>query len=258
MSEQYYKVNGQHLTDTANVIREKLTSEDTFKPSEFPEKISEVYDSGYSKAESDFWDRVQNKGERTFYEYGFYYWQGAEYIRPKYKVVPNSSSRNTQIFRHCENLKKLEAKYFDFSAFKPTEATGTSSNYYTVADCPALQEIEDIGIQAGGYYGTFAMCRQLENIAIMRCVKGGSYALPFNSCSALKNITIEGEIGKNFTIADSPLLTIESLRSIISALYDFVGNGETTTQTLTLHATAKARLTEDDIKTITDKGWTLV
>ncbi len=221
------------------------------------ENEQRVYDSGYSKAESDFWDGVQDFGKRTGYEYAFTRW-GKEYIRPKHKVVPSSSSRNFYVFSYCPNLKKIESKYFDFSAFEPTESAGTSSNYYTFTNCSALQEIEDVGIQAGGYYGTFNDCPKLETIAVMRCIKNGAYGSPFKNCSSLKNITIVGEIGKNFNISYSPLLTIESLRSIISALYDFVGNGETTTQTLTLHADAKARLTESDIKTITDKGWTLV
>ena len=222
------------------------------------ENEQRVYDSGYSKAESDMWDGIQDFGDRTNYEKAFEYW-GAEYIRPKYKVVPSSSSRNYYIFDNCLKLKKLEAKYFDFSAYKPdASASSTSSNYYTFSGCWELQEIEDIGIQAGGYYGTFNGCGKLHTIAVMRCVKEGTYSATFKNCFVLKNITIEGEIGNNISFQYSPLLTIESLRSIISALYDFVGNGETTTKTLTLHADAKARLTADDIKTITDKGWTLV
>jgi hypothetical protein len=231
-------------------IAEKLTT--------IAENEQRVYDSGYSKGELDMWDGIQNFGKRTFYEQVFRSW-GSEYIRPKYKVVPSSSSRSISIFESCSNLKKIESEYFDLSNFTPSNnASSTSSHYATFRYCGALEEIEDIGMQAGGYYNTFNRCNKLHTIAVMRCVKAGGYDGVFTQCYELANITIEGEIGNNITFADCSKLIIESLRSIITALYDFVGNGETTTRTLTLHTDAKARLTEDDIKTITDKGWTLV
>jgi hypothetical protein len=43
--------------------------------------------------------------------------------------------------------------------------------------------------------------------------------------------------------------------SIINALKDYSGTSET--RTLTLHAWAKARLSESDIATATQKGWTI-
>ena len=76
-----------------------------------------------------------------------------------------------------------------------------------------------------------------------------------NNCNNLTKIIFEGVIGKNISFAQSSKLTKESLDSIILALKDF--SGTTTTATLTLHATAKAKLTEADIATITQKGWTL-
>lgn len=231
-------------------IAEKLTT--------IAKNEQRVYDSGYSKAESDMWDGIQDFGDRTNYEKAFEYW-GAEYIRPKYKVVPSSSSRNYYIFDNCLKLKKLEAKYFDFSAYTPNAlASSTSCNYYTFSGCWELQEIEDIGIQAGGYYGTFNGCLKLETITIMRCIKDGTYSATFKNCFVLKNITIEGEIGNNISFQYSPLLTIESLRSIFSALYDFVGNGETTTRTITLHKDAYVRTPEEVIEEAKGKGWSVV
>lgn len=77
----------------------------------------------------------------------------------------------------------------------------------------------------------------------------------FNACSKLENITFEGTIPRTISFNTCSKLTKESLDSIITALKDY--SGTTTTATLTLHATAKAKLTETDIATITQKGWSL-
>jgi hypothetical protein len=229
-------------------VAEKLTT--------IAENEQRVFDSGYSKAESNMWDNITNFNNRTFYEYGFKFW-GSESFNPPYKITP--TGRNLAMFEDAAKIKKIESAYLDLSNVTVNNsADSTSCNYTTFRRCRSLEEIEDVGLPAGGYYQTFGWCSNLHTVAVMRCKKEGGYTNPFSSCSELRNITIDGVIGKNFTMMHCPLLTIESLRSIISALYDFVGNGETTTQTLTLHADAKARLTADDVKAITDKGWTLV
>ena len=233
-------------------IAEKLTT--------IAENLPKVYDSGVEQGEGNVWDIIQGVGgTRTIYDSGFKAWK-TEYIRPKYKVVPNrTGDSNLRFVFECSNLKKVESEYFDFSniTFNPI-ASNSQCIYGFFRACSRLEEIEDIGIGAGGYYHTFNKCEKLHTIAVMRCVKEGTYQAPFTNCYALKNITIEGEIGNNISFQYSPLLTIESLRSIFSALYDFVGNGETTTSTITLHKDAYDRTPEEVIEEAKGKGWSVV
>ena len=278
MSEQYYKVKGQHLTDTANVIREKLTSEDTFKPSEFSEKVGEVYDSGYSKAELDTWNALTNNTARRNYRECFRNW-GGEYFRPPFPIKFGTGAGYFSYTFSNANIKKFEKGYFDFSAFNPsTNDEDTKSIYYTFQYCSNLEEFEDIGLPAGGYHFPWLSCSKLRKVEVLRSTVECTHANPFKYCYELVDIKFAGEIGNNISFAQNSKLSYESLtapgeevtimlngvettevrKGLIHALYDFVGNGETTTKTLTLHADAKARLTADDIKTITDKGWTLV
>lgn len=241
-------------------IAEKLTT--------IAENEQRVYDAGYNKASKDEWDKFTDSNNRRFYEYAFAR-SGYEYIRPPYKIT--STSRTLYMFEYCTKLKAIESDYFDLSGTAThNTASNTSSLYYTFRLCTSLEVVEDIGIPANSYHYTFAGCSKLHTIEVMRCKKAATYTDPFNSCPELVNIKFVGEIGNNFTMADCSKLSYESLtapeeevngemrKGLMYALYDFVGNGETTTRTLTLHPTAKARLTEDDIKTITDKGWTLV
>lgn len=55
-----------------------------------------------------------------------------------------------------------------------------------------------------------------------------------------------------------PNLTYQSIMSIINNLYDFRGNGDTTTtRTLKIHSNAMAMLTDEDKAIAVNKGWTL-
>ena len=80
----------------------------------------------------------------------------------------------------------------------------------------------------------------------------------FANCYKLATIdgTIKG-LKQNVTMSQSSRLTRASLLVIIDGLYDFIGAGSSTRRTLTLHATAKARLTADDIALAEAKGWTV-
>jgi hypothetical protein len=71
----------------------------------------------------------------------------------------------------------------------------------------------------------------------------------------LKNIKVEGKIGTSCHFSHSASLTNESLINIINALKDY--SGTTNTYTLTLHATAKAKLSQSEIAVATQKGWTI-
>ena len=58
------------------------------------------------------------------------------------------------------------------------------------------------------------------------------------------------KVGISFS--DSPNFERASILALFYGLADLTGN---TAQTVTLHATAKARLTAEDIKIATDKNW---
>lgn len=77
----------------------------------------------------------------------------------------------------------------------------------------------------------------------------------YNISTTLKDITgtITG-ISQSLSLSSSSALTRDSLLVLINGLKDLTGQ---TGKTLTLHATAKARLTADDIAIATAKNWTV-
>lgn len=81
---------------------------------------------------------------------------------------------------------------------------------------------------------------------------------PFYYATNLETIEEMGVInGTNFSVSHCEKLTIDSLMVIINALFDCVGNGETTTKNCTIGEVNLAKLTEEQIAVATSKGWIL-
>lgn len=85
---------------------------------------------------------------------------------------------------------------------------------------------------------------------IVNLTKGTNLNYIFYQCYALENITFEGYIKQDLDLSSSKKLTIESLMSVINALYDF--SGTTTTKTLTIGKTNLAKLTDDEYSELID------
>lgn len=233
---EYLQNNVEEAVAAFNAIREEIVAtgvevEEGTKPRLLANKIPQVYDKG----QDDLWDFIQDYGNRTSYINGFSNW-GAEYIRPKYKVVPKAVNGVASICEYCKNLKKVEALYFDFSQ----KSTGTNNNtgyYYSFNGCSLLEEIEDIGlIPQLIYSNTFAYDYKLHTIAKLGTDENTRFSDAFIGCNELVNITIEGTIGQNgFDIHWSIKLSADSLKSIFNAL-----SATTTGLTVTLPTTAQS------------------
>lgn len=201
-------------------IREKTETTEAIKSGELPEKINDVYEAGQAQGEREIWDALTNYNNRTDYEKTFSD-SGYEYIRPPYKIYPKYKRSGSQTFCEARNLKKIEAKYFDFS--QKTQGTSSSEGYYfTFYSCNALEEIEDVGIQPDyGYYNTFN-CQKLKKIAVIRSDENTRYSETFDFDYALEYVRFEGVIGQNgLNFRWSKKLTYDSCHSIFTHLKDF-------------------------------------
>lgn len=227
------------------------TAEKLAKVAENREKL---YEAGKNAENDAFWDEITQKGERTVYFQGFAYW-GSEYIRPNRKIIITSSNGMSQTFMHSPNLKKVEKDYFDASQ-KPIGTRNEYSYNYTFYNCVVLEEIEDIGLQAEFNYNyTFASCHSLHTIAKIRTDENTLFTESFIRCDVLENIVFEGFIGTNLDMRYSPKLTHDSLMSIINALKDYSADTSGTTRKLTIGSANIAKLTQDELEIIYNKGW---
>lgn len=275
----------EYLSTLSNAFRLKLGTAEKINAQDFPDKVTEVYNAGYEKGKSeggdtetaynngfedgkqaewnDFWDKYQDKGTKRDYSYAFagYGWTD-ETFNPKYDVKAYSGSHIFSSNRIVDLIAALKKANNGKGVKLDTSGNNATSyfmqgNQYTI-NLPELDMRKRGKIQ---YFisGNSAL-QYIEKIILRDDGSQTFNEYSFNNNTALEHIRFEGVIGNNLAIADSPNLTHESLinedkTGILDCLKDF--SGTNTTRTLTLHAEAKARLSNEEIAIATQKGWTI-
>lgn len=169
------------------------------------------------------------------------------------RMNPKNIPKTTFWFQNNKYLK-----YIDF--YLNTESCTNFARMFSNAS--ALERIVGINIsKATAVAGMFYQCTSLHTIGEM---VDGELINPldfsnvtnnsqcFDGCDALVNVSFVEESIKNSLSIPSPILSAESVQSIIDGLATVE-----TARTLTLHADVKAKLTEEQIATITGKNWNL-
>jgi hypothetical protein len=139
--------------------------------------------------------------------------------------------------------------------FDASNATNVS---YMFNEASALVEAPTIdATNATSIDRLFNGCSSLEKASVVfPKSKPTAYTNVFARCASLEDFTAFGEISVPLSFSDSPLLTHDSLMSIINALKDY--SGSDTTYTVTLGRENLAKLTDAEKMMAVNKGWTLV
>ena len=256
------------LTSMANYIRGKFPNSFAGTPLD-PQGFESAIDWGVNQAieneranaieyeYSRFWDSFQFNGTRRNYYYAFTNmdlnkrgWNN-ETLRPKHDLILTSAEL---MFRGCgyegslTELLNIQGITIDTSGCKGNTVNNMFS-YSKFTEIPLL-DFSNLTYM----YQTFASSL-IETVSI-KVGENVTWKETFNGCSKLKNLTIIGTTGTNgLNVSYSPLLTHDSLMSIINALKDYSGSGDT--RTCTLGATNLAKLTDAEKQQATNKGWTL-
>ena len=112
------------------------------------------------------------------------------------------------------------------------------------------------GLKASVFSHAFRNCDKLiEILGELDFSECTSMIAVFDYSPNLKEVRFKkNTIKLNLNLWSNSQLSNESIQSIIDGLADLTGE---TTQTITFHADVKAKLTEEQIATITSKNWTL-
>ena len=226
-----YAIGRETLTEIANAIREKLNTTDTYTPAEMPQAISAIeggggdddgsYDEGYAdgkQAEHErFWKAYQKNGGNYNQAFASPCWTDETYdpIQPIICTV-----NATKLFHSCSKITSTKV---------PIEVRNCSAEY------------------------AFTGCSNLKTIVSFGCFGVTSFSSTFASCSALENITFDGEITLAISFTGSPKLTTESVWSIIDHLADLTDQAS---KKVSFSATVLGKLTEEQANAITAKNWT--
>lgn len=132
-----------------------------------------------------------------------------------------------------------------------------SATYNTSYMCYQSDKLERVLVVDGAdvkfrtYGGDFISCSSLTEIGAIDMSTAVNLQREFTGCASLKSIHCK-HWRISFDISASTKFETDDLVEIISNL-----DSVTTSQTLTMGATNLAKLTDDQIKVATDKGWTL-
>lgn len=211
-----------YIANIAKKIRDKTGGDSTYKTSEMPGGIDEVYeagketitkeitsinseleqtlyglDAGGKSFYDEFWDVFQENGNRRNYWGAFCYWQD-EIFNPKYPII---ASANKSMF-YLSTMKNI-----------PTIDISLSAKLEHTFDYSKVETIEKVIFKNDGSQG---------------------FQDGFKNCNLLKEVRFEGVIGQSgLKMADCILLSKASIESIINCL-----STTTTGLSITLSKTA--------------------
>ena len=142
------------------------------------------------------------------------------------------------------------------------------SSAFQFASTKVIGNIDVTTLTTPRLTSTFANSK-VVTIGVLKVVENTTYPTTFDGCTALENIRFDGEIGNNISFADSPLLSQDSIESIITHLADFsstdTGDYGSYAHTLTLSDAAWSRFATEDPDTATSasslcdyRKWNLV
>lgn len=210
----------------------------------------EVYEKGKKDEYDKFWDNFQNYGNRTNYDYGFVgYSFNFDNFYPKYDIKP--TGYRTNVFYAWNNsatgldrnkfIGSLKQRLEECDVVLDTSGMTYMGNIFTNGCWTELPTIDMTGLTSASpsiFANNYGTLTTIEKIIIAETTPISTNWFGSN-CHNLKNLVIEGKIGKNnFNVQWQTKLSGASIVSIIEAL-------STTTSglTVTLSQTAVDNMT---------------
>ena len=181
------------------------------------------------------------------------------------------SSLTTIPLINTSNVTTMNYMFQDCSSLTTIPLINTSNVFsmdWIFRDCNSLTTIPQlVTSNVTSMIRMFYGCTSLESLPILDCSKvnsnkgffGSTFSNDFLNLTYLggfKGLKIDWKDGNGLN--KCPNLTVDSLMNVINNLYDFVGNGSTTTRTLELGTTNLNKLTDEQKAVATNKGWELI
>lgn len=219
------KTDSIHYENVAAKIREKTNGASTYKPSQMPSGIEEVYEAGMDVALDAAWEGIQQGGTRVNYSNFFRgEWWDETNFRPKYDMRPTGTGATTMFDRFGgqanTSSKSIDlAKIFEDCGvvLDTSQCTGMANLFYysSVSHVPIISVESYIAT-----VGIFGGCTKLKTIDgfVLRDDGMNTFSGTFGSCYELENIRIFGVIGNDIDFKACHKLTKASIENIMSHL----------------------------------------
>lgn len=241
-------VNDSTLSDIADAIREKNGTEDTYKPSQMADAVrgiqsggSDIDADGYYVARYKYASICQHDGKRLEFP-------------SKMRIFVSYLSSFTSLFADSKTLEEVEINH---------DGTINLTTIYRCFYAPNnnFTNLKKIVFNAdtskvtnfSQAFSHFDCSDGVEIIGELDFSSATTAGQVFQSSRGLKEVRFAKEtLSVSISLQYCNNLSDESIQSIIDGLATVE-----TSQTITFHADVKAKLTEEQIATITSKNWTL-
>lgn len=167
-------------------------------------------------------------------------------------ALPAGLGKNSKTISTLFALRSLES--ISIPDGFGSEATTLSNVFQHCSSLAAIHLPDGCGAKATNMTGMFSYCLYLRDLHLPAGFAQAATVVKdiFIMCGMLTNITGNPNFKVSLSLSGSPHLTHDSLMVVINGLQTV-----TTAQKLTLGTTNLARLTDEEKKIATDKGWTL-
>ena len=155
---------------------------------------------------------------------------------------------------YINSLEITDYRYFNqegkrTAILEKLDTSNGTNFYYFCNSATDLVEVDLDFSKATQMYGAFRGCTALttvENLNLSKVTGDSNFSNVFYNCSALKKVSvIANTIKRNISFSYSPLLTLESAKSILLGLYNYAGNYYEFSFTITFHADTWTLLDND-------------
>lgn len=168
--------------------------------------------------------------------------------------IPSICGSVAQMFQNTVNLVRIKLT----GQAAPDKTTFSTSGWFRYNYDVKIVDLSECYFPFGNWYMAFSGCFKLEEIIGVLSdnrVYANNFTNAFGSCAKLREVRFaDGAIFKAISFSNCPLLSDNSIQSIIGGLDDLTG---ATTQTLSLHKDVGNKLTQAQKDAITAKNWTL-
>lgn len=239
MANKLYDENS--VKAVADAIRAKNGSTEQYKLADMPQAIENIQ----SVPEGNCWDYIEDFKISRFAETS----ETLKVVLPKYatSLYRSFSAKYGEEGVQYKTLIVSKSDETEYPVKSMTETfyynRGTEELYinFDTSHITNYSGLFDLNGVLHSVYGAFDLSSMTKSV-------GAAF-----NCNSLQKITFKQEtIHYSISFVNCSKLSDESIQSIIDGLAQVE-----TAQTLTLNATVKAKLTEEQIAIINEKGWTL-
>lgn len=184
----------------------------------------------------NFYDKYQQNGERTNYDYGFAGegWTDAIF-NPKYNIICTSSYLGFRKSR-ITNLKSILDKN---NVILDTSNSVDMRNLFDGSKITHIGVVSTASVLYNWCNALFYNCRDLisvEELYLSEYLEAGTYNQMFTHCNNLVSIKISGVILWSISLSYSLNLNAESAKSALIALKNYAGTENEFVNSITFHS----------------------